>query len=178
MGFLRRRARTGSWHKLKVEALDNNGNLLTTPDKKGKPKKVNVYARSDTDRAKAGVGGELNSSKTNAMDFAVKRAKLIAFVPALRSQYRLPHLSFSDAAQVASGHFGRLFYFQTPSSVGAMSRSEPPGSSRCGRLREQNKRHRIGGVVGVRAAGDGIDHGSALPWSAVMIQAPPRGRSA
>jgi VWFA-related protein len=45
----------GKWHKLKIEALDNDGNALTTPDKKGKPKKVNVYARSGYTSAKPGL---------------------------------------------------------------------------------------------------------------------------
>jgi VWFA-related protein len=38
-------AHDGKYHKLKLEALDNNGNPLTVNDKKGHPKKVIVYAR-------------------------------------------------------------------------------------------------------------------------------------
>ena len=38
-------ARDGKYHKLKVEALDDKGNPLTVNDKKGRPKKVIVYAR-------------------------------------------------------------------------------------------------------------------------------------
>src|ERR1700683_2803767 len=38
-------ARDGKYHKLKVEALDDKGNPMTVNDKKGKPKKVIVYAR-------------------------------------------------------------------------------------------------------------------------------------
>jgi VWFA-related protein len=45
----------GKWHKLKIEALDNDGNPLTTPDKKGKPKKVNIYARSGYESPKPGL---------------------------------------------------------------------------------------------------------------------------
>jgi VWFA-related protein len=48
----------GKWHKLKVEALDNSGNLLTTPDKKGKPKKVNVYARQGYTAPKPGLAAQ------------------------------------------------------------------------------------------------------------------------
>jgi VWFA-related protein len=47
----------GKFHKLKVEALDNDGNPLTTPDKKGKPKKVNVYARQGYSSPKPGLSG-------------------------------------------------------------------------------------------------------------------------
>lgn len=38
-------ARDGKYHKLKVEALDDKGNPMTVNDKKGKAKKVIVYAR-------------------------------------------------------------------------------------------------------------------------------------
>jgi VWFA-related protein len=38
-------ARDGKYHKLKVEALDDKGNPMTVNDKKGRPKKVIVYAR-------------------------------------------------------------------------------------------------------------------------------------
>jgi VWFA-related protein len=38
-------ARDGKYHKLKVEAVDNNGNPLTVPNAKGKPRKVIVYCR-------------------------------------------------------------------------------------------------------------------------------------
>jgi VWFA-related protein len=38
-------ARDGKYHKLKVEALDDKGNPLTVNDKKGRAKKVIVYAR-------------------------------------------------------------------------------------------------------------------------------------
>ena len=48
----------GKYHKLKVEALDNNGNPLTTPDKKGKAKKVNVYARQGYTAPKPTPGGD------------------------------------------------------------------------------------------------------------------------
>ena len=48
----------GKFHKLKVEALDNNGNPLTTPDKKGKAKKVNVYARQGYTAPKPTPGGD------------------------------------------------------------------------------------------------------------------------
>ncbi len=38
-------ARDGKYHKLKVEALDDKGNPMTVNDKKGRAKKVIVYAR-------------------------------------------------------------------------------------------------------------------------------------
>ncbi len=38
-------ARDGKYHKLKVEAVDNNGNPLMVPNAKGKPRKVIVYCR-------------------------------------------------------------------------------------------------------------------------------------
>ena len=58
MGFAPTAPADGKFHKLKVEAVDTNGNLLELPDKKGKMKKVNVYARNGyTPRVQAGTGG-------------------------------------------------------------------------------------------------------------------------
>jgi VWFA-related protein len=55
IGFSPSAGMDGKWHKLKIEALDNDGNPLTTPDKKGKPKKVNIYARSGYESPKPGL---------------------------------------------------------------------------------------------------------------------------
>jgi len=58
MGFAPTTPPDGKFHKLKVEAVDASGNLLELPDKKGKMKKVNVYARNGyTPRVQAGTGG-------------------------------------------------------------------------------------------------------------------------
>jgi VWFA-related protein len=58
MGFSPTTPPDGKFHKLKVEAVDANGNLLQLPDKKGKMKKVNVYARNGyTPKVQAGTGG-------------------------------------------------------------------------------------------------------------------------
>ena len=45
IGFTPGSGPDGKFHKLKVEMLDNQGNPLLLPDKKGKMKKVIVYAR-------------------------------------------------------------------------------------------------------------------------------------
>jgi VWFA-related protein len=45
IGFTPSSGADGKYHKLKVEAVDNDGNLLVTVDKKNHKKKVNVYAR-------------------------------------------------------------------------------------------------------------------------------------
>jgi VWFA-related protein len=58
MGFAPTTPPDGKFHKLKVEAVDASGNLLELPDKKGKMKKVNVYARNGyTPKVQAGTGG-------------------------------------------------------------------------------------------------------------------------
>jgi VWFA-related protein len=55
IGFTPNEAADGKYHKVKVEALDNDGNPLTTEDKKGKHKKVNVYARQGYSSPKPGI---------------------------------------------------------------------------------------------------------------------------
>ena len=58
MGFAPTTPPDGKFHKLKVEAVDDSGNPLELPDKKGKMKKVNVYARNGyTPKVLAGSGG-------------------------------------------------------------------------------------------------------------------------
>ncbi len=58
LGFSPTTPPDGKFHKLKVEAVDESGNLLQLPDKKGKMKKVIVIARNGyTPRVTAGVGG-------------------------------------------------------------------------------------------------------------------------
>jgi hypothetical protein len=58
MGFSPTAPPDGKFHKLKVEAVDESGNLLQLPDKKGKMKKTIVYARNGyTPKVMAGTGG-------------------------------------------------------------------------------------------------------------------------
>jgi hypothetical protein len=45
LGFTPTTSQDGKFHKLKVEAIDDQGNLLTVNDKKGKKKKTIVHAR-------------------------------------------------------------------------------------------------------------------------------------
>lgn len=45
LGFTPSTPQDGKYHKIKVEIVDNQGNPLLVPDKKGKMKKVTVYAR-------------------------------------------------------------------------------------------------------------------------------------
>jgi hypothetical protein len=45
IGFTPSTGVDGKYHKLKVEAVDDDGNLFTTLDKKNHKKKVTVYAR-------------------------------------------------------------------------------------------------------------------------------------
>ena len=44
-GLLPQPLRTGKFHKLKVDAVDDQGNPLTVNDKRGKKKKTIVHAR-------------------------------------------------------------------------------------------------------------------------------------
>jgi VWFA-related protein len=46
-------ARDGKYHKIRVEVLDDKGDPLMIPNKKGKPKKVVVYARAGYQAAEA-----------------------------------------------------------------------------------------------------------------------------
>ncbi len=46
----------GKYHKLKVEVLDDKGNPLTVNDKKGKPRKIVVYAREGYTAISGSVG--------------------------------------------------------------------------------------------------------------------------
>ncbi|MGA8144920.1 MAG: VWA domain-containing protein [Candidatus Acidiferrales bacterium] len=58
LGFAPTTPADGKFHKLKVEAVDDGGNLLQLPDKKGKMKKTIVYARNGyTPKVMAGTGG-------------------------------------------------------------------------------------------------------------------------
>jgi hypothetical protein len=45
MGFVPSTPQDGKYHTLRVVAVDDQGNPLTLPNKKGKQKKVIVYAR-------------------------------------------------------------------------------------------------------------------------------------
>jgi hypothetical protein len=45
LGFTPSTPQDGRYHKIKVEIVDNEGNPLMLADKKGKMKKVTVYAR-------------------------------------------------------------------------------------------------------------------------------------
>jgi hypothetical protein len=45
LGFTPTTMQDGRFHKLKVEAVDEQGDPLTVPDKKGKKKKTIVHAR-------------------------------------------------------------------------------------------------------------------------------------
>lgn len=49
-------ARDGKYHKIKVEVVDDQGNPLMVENKKGKKKKVIVYAREGYQAPKAGAG--------------------------------------------------------------------------------------------------------------------------
>jgi hypothetical protein len=57
IGFTPSTGPDGKYHKLKVEAVDDDGNPLVTLDKKNHKKKVNVYARQGYTSPKPTAGG-------------------------------------------------------------------------------------------------------------------------
>ena len=56
LGFSPTTPQDGKYHKLKVEVLDDKGNELELPDKKGRMKKVIVYARQGYTAPQAAAG--------------------------------------------------------------------------------------------------------------------------